>query len=66
MMRVMKGKVVGTNTVLLEEPLPDGTSVSVVLRAPGDYDTAGLGLDQDTARELAAALKEADERALQQ
>ena len=46
--------------------MPEGTSVYVVLRAPGDYDTAGHGLDEDTARELAAALKDADERALRQ
>ena len=55
-MRVVKGKVVG-NTVVLEEVLPEGSDVDVVLRA---LPSANSELDEETAQELMLALKEAD------
>ena len=51
-MRVVKGKVVG-NTVLVEEVLPEGAEVEVRVEE-------GFVPDEETAKELAMALKEAD------
>lgn len=51
-MRVVKGKVVG-NTVLVEEALPEGAEVEVRV-------DDGFVPDEETAKELAAALKEAE------
>ncbi len=51
-MRVVKGKVVG-NTVLVEEVLPEGAEVEVRV-------DDGFVPDEETAKELVAALKEAE------
>lgn len=51
-MRVVKGKVVG-NTVVVDEKLPEGADVEVCVED-------GFMPDEETARELAQALKEAD------
>lgn len=51
-MRVVKGKVVG-NTVLVDEVLPEGAEVEVRL-------DDGFVPDEETAKELATALKEAE------
>ena len=55
--RVVKGKVVG-NTVVLEEPLPEGTEVEVMSFEPGD-DADFVLTDEMRAelREAAAAAK---------
>ncbi len=58
-MRVVKGKVVG-NTVVLEEVLPEGSDVDVVLRAVPRAESEGVEVDDETAQELMLALKEAD------
>lgn len=58
-MRVVKGKVVG-NTVVLEEVLPEGSDVDVVLRTVPSANSEGVELDEETAQELMLALKEAD------
>lgn len=51
-MRVVKGKVVG-NTVLVDEVLPQGAEVEVRL-------DDGFVPDEETAKGLATALKEAE------
>lgn len=51
-LRVVKGKVVG-NTVLVEEALPEGAEVEVRVEE-------SFVPDEETAKELAMALKEAD------
>jgi predicted transcriptional regulator len=57
-MRVVKGKVVG-NTVVLDEALPDGSEVEVVLRAVGG-DAAGWDVSDEDWAELDASMAEAD------
>jgi hypothetical protein len=54
-MRVVKGKVVG-NTVVLEEVLPEGSVVDVVLRGEAD----GWDLSADRWAEIDASIAEAD------
>lgn len=54
-MRVVHGKV-AAGRVELDEKLPDGAEVAVVLRA----DDEPFDLDEDRMRELEASLAEAD------
>lgn len=54
-MRVVKGKVVG-NTVVMEEALPEGSAVDVVLREVGDDDFV---LTEEMERELLEASESA-------
>ena len=54
-MRVVKGKVVG-NTVVVEESLPEGSAVDVVLREAGDDDFV---LTEEMERELLEASESA-------
>ncbi len=54
-MRVVKGKVVG-NMVVMEEALPEGSAVDVVLREAGDDDFV---LTEDMERELLEASESA-------
>lgn len=58
-MRVVKGKVVG-NTVVLEEVLPEGSDVDVVLRGVGDGDADGWDLSEERWAEIDASIAEAD------
>ena len=51
-MRVVKGRVVG-NTVVVDEKLPEGADAEVRVED-------GFMPDEETAKELAHALKEAD------
>jgi hypothetical protein len=51
-MRVVKGRVLG-QTVLVDEKLPEGVDVEVRVED-------GFMPDEETAKELAQALKEAD------
>ncbi len=55
-MRVVKGKVVG-NTIVLEEPVPEGSAVDVVLHEAGDGD------DFVMTEEMWRELREASESA---
>lgn len=57
-MRVVKGKVVG-NTVVLDEVLPEGSAVDVVVRDTGD-DEGGIYVDEATEEELFQAMAEAE------
>jgi hypothetical protein len=51
-MRVVKGKVVG-NTVVLEEPVPEGSAVDVVLHETDD--SPDFALTDEMRRELREA-----------
>jgi|CXWL01.1.fsa_nt_gi predicted transcriptional regulator len=53
-MRVARGKVIG-NTVVLEEALPEGSDVTVMVD-----EAAGVYVDKETEAELAEAIAEAD------
>ena len=53
-MRFARGKVVG-NTVVLEEPLPDGAQVTVVAGADDPWE-----LDEQSVSDLAEAVAAAD------
>lgn len=62
LMRVTKGKVVGT-VVVLEEPLPDGAVVEVLSAEPGEDDfvlTAGMRAELQEARDALARGEGAD------
>ncbi len=54
-MKVIRGKVVG-NTVVLEESLPEGLEVEVLV---GDAGEAALHLTDEMEKDLADALEEA-------
>jgi hypothetical protein len=57
-MRVVKGQVVG-NTVVLDEVLPEGSAVHVVMREEGE-DVGGIYVDEATEEELFQAMAEAE------
>lgn len=60
-MRVLKGRVVG-NTVVLDEVLPEGSAVDVVVREAGEAgeDEGGIYVDEATEEELFQAMAEAE------
>ena len=55
-MRVVHGRV-EQGHVVLDEPLPEGAEVAVVVAAAGD---AGFELDEQQVAELRASIEEAD------
>lgn len=55
-MRTVKGKVVG-NTVILEEPLPEGAEVEVTAAGPGDEEFFLTDELRAELREASAAAK---------
>jgi hypothetical protein len=57
-MRVLKGRVVG-NAIIIEETLPEGSAVDVVVHEAGD-DEGGIHVDEATEEELLQAMAEAD------